>query len=36
MIEINDVRHRMAIEIDGELYICQKYEHYKPGRVRRL
>jgi len=32
MIEINDVRQGMAIEIDGELYICQKYEHYKPGK----
>lgn len=32
MIEITDVRQGMAIELDGELFVCQKYEHYKPGK----
>ncbi|MBT9174783.1 MAG: Elongation factor P [candidate division WS2 bacterium] len=32
MISINDVRSGMAIELDGDLYICVEHLHVKPGK----
>lgn len=32
MISINDVRSGMAVEIDGDLYICIEHLHVKPGK----
>ncbi len=32
MISVNELRPGMAIELDGELYVCIEYLHVKPGK----
>lgn len=32
MINSNHIKRGMAIKIDGELFVCQSFQHHKPGK----
>lgn len=36
MINVNDVKNGMTIEVDGNIYQIVEFSHVKPGKVQLL